>query len=145
MEIKKIAVIGSGTIGNGIAQVFAMYGFPVSLVDINQELLDKAVNTIQNNLDRMLKKEIIDSKKKDLTLQNISKIVGHTKLLNDVDLVIEAIYENKNAKLRLFNELKFLLKSDCIYASNTSSISITELASGSVPEQFVGMHFMNPV
>lgn len=145
MEIKKIAVIGSGTMGNGIAQVFAMYGFPVSLVDINQELLDKAVNTIQNNLDRMLKKEIIDSKKKDLTLQNISKIVGHTKLLNDVDLVIEAIYENKNAKLRLFNELKFLLKSDCIYASNTSSISITELASGSVPEQFVGMHFMNPV
>ncbi|MEW6508375.1 MAG: 3-hydroxybutyryl-CoA dehydrogenase [Bacteroidota bacterium] len=143
--MKKIAVIGSGTMGNGIAQVFAMYGFPVSLVDINQELLDKAVNTIQNNLDRMLKKEIIDSKKKDLTLQNISKIVGHTKLLNDVDLVIEAIYENKNAKLRLFNELKFLLKSDCIYASNTSSISITELASGSVPEQFVGMHFMNPV
>jgi 3-hydroxybutyryl-CoA dehydrogenase len=145
MEIRKIAVIGSGTMGNGIAQVFAMYGFPVSLVDINQELLDKAVNTIQNNLDRMLKKEIIDSKKKDTTLQNISKIVGHTKLPNDVDLVVEAIYEYKEAKLRLFNELKTLLKKDCIYASNTSSISITELASGSIPEQFIGMHFMNPV
>jgi 3-hydroxybutyryl-CoA dehydrogenase len=145
MEIKKIAVIGSGTMGNGIAQVFAMYNFQVNLIDINSELLDKAILTISNNLDRMIKKETIDLSKKNSTLDNITKIVNHNKIPEDVDLVIEAIYENKDAKLSLFKELKSLIQPDCIFASNTSSISITELASNSVPEKFIGMHFMNPV
>ncbi|MBS3944060.1 MAG: 3-hydroxybutyryl-CoA dehydrogenase [Melioribacter sp.] len=145
MEIKKIAVIGSGTMGNGIAQVFAMNNFQVNLIDVKSELLDKSVLTISNNLDRMIKKETIDLAKKNNTLNNITKIVGHKNIPIDVDLVIEAIYENKAAKLSLFSELKTLLKPDCIFASNTSSISITELASSSVPDKFVGMHFMNPV
>lgn len=145
MEIKKIAVIGSGTMGNGIAQVFAMNNFQVNLIDVKSELLDKSVLTISNNLDRMIKKETIDLAKKNNTLNNITKIVGHKSIPIDVDLVIEAIYENKAAKLSLFSELKTLLKPDCIFASNTSSISITELASSSVPDKFIGMHFMNPV
>lgn len=145
MEIKKIAVIGCGTMGNGIAQVFAMYNFQVNLIDINSELLDKAILTISNNLDRMIKKETVDLTKKNNTLNNITKIVGHKNIPLDVDLVIEAIYENKAAKLSLFGELKSLLKPECIFASNTSSISITELASSSVPDKFIGMHFMNPV
>ncbi len=145
MEIKKIAVVGSGTMGNGIAQVFAMYNFQVNLIDTKEELLDKAISTISNNLERMIKKETIDLEKKKSTLNNINKIVGHKNIPEDIDLVIEAIYENKAAKLSLFNELKTLIKADCIYASNTSSISITELANSSLPEKFIGMHFMNPV
>lgn len=145
MEIKKITVIGCGTMGNGIAQVFAMNNFQVNLIDVKSELLDKAILTISNNLDRMIKKETIDLAKKNSTLNNITKIVGHKNIPLDVDLVIEAIYENKAAKLSLFSELKTLLKPDCIFASNTSSISITELASSSVPDKFIGMHFMNPV
>lgn len=145
MEIKKIAVIGCGTMGNGIAQIFAMNNFQVNLIDVKSELLDKAILTISNNLDRMIKKETIDLTKKNNTLNNITKIVGHKNIPLDVDLVIEAIYENKAAKLSLFSELKSLLKPDCIFASNTSSISITELASSSVPDKFIGMHFMNPV
>ncbi len=145
MEIKKITVIGCGTMGNGIAQVFAMNNFQVNLIDVKSELLDKAILNISNNLDRMIKKETIDLAKKNSTLNNITKIVGHKNIPLDVDLVIEAIYENKAAKLSLFSELKTLLKPDCIFASNTSSISITELASSSVPDKFIGMHFMNPV
>jgi len=90
MEIKKIAVIGSGTMGNGIAQVFAMYNFQVNLIDINSELLDKAILTISNNLDRMIKKETIDLSKKNSTLDNITKIVNHNKIPEDVDLVIRS-------------------------------------------------------
>jgi 3-hydroxybutyryl-CoA dehydrogenase len=93
----------------------------------------------------MIKKETIDLEKKKSTLNNINKIVGHKNIPEDIDLVIEAIYENKAAKLSLFNELNTLIKTDCIYASNTSSISITELANSSLPEKFIGMHFMNPV
>lgn len=145
MEIKKVAVIGSGTMGNGIAQVFSMNDYSVYLVDINNELVDKGIAFIDNSLDRLLKKEVIDINKKSNTLANIIKVVNHNKLPQDVDLIIEAIYENKDAKITLFKDLKKISNSNCIFATNTSSISITELAHHSEPERFIGMHFMNPV
>ena len=145
MEIKKIAVIGSGTMGNGIAHIFAMNDFKVYLVDTSEKLIDKAILFISNNLDRMLKKDLITIDIKQNTLENISPTIGISKLPDNIDLVIEAIYENKMAKLSLFNELQEIIKKDSIFASNTSSISITELALNSRPEQFIGMHFMNPV
>ncbi len=145
MEFKKIAVVGSGTMGNGIAHVFAMNKFEVYLVDINQNLLDRAISVISNNLERMLKKELITEDYKLSTLKAIQPIVGHQNIPKDVDLVIEAIYENKDAKVKLFSELEKIIQSSSIFASNTSSISITEIASVSRPEQFIGMHFMNPV
>lgn len=145
MEFRKIAVVGSGTMGNGIAHVFAMNKFEVYLVDINQNLLDRAISVISNNLERMLKKELITEDSKLSALKAIQPIVGHQNIPKDVDLVIEAIYENKDAKVKLFNELEKTIQSSAIFASNTSSISITEIASVSRPEQFIGMHFMNPV
>jgi 3-hydroxybutyryl-CoA dehydrogenase len=145
MEVKQIAVIGSGTMGNGIAHVFGMNDFKVYLVDTKLELIEKAISFISNNLDRMLKKDLITADIKERTLKNIIPTVGITNLNNEVDLVIEAIYENKEAKTELFNQLHSIIKNDSIFASNTSSISITELATGSRPEKFIGMHFMNPV
>lgn len=145
MEIKKVAVIGSGTMGNGIAQVFAMNDYSVYLVDINSELVDKGISFISNSLDRLVKKETIDLRKKESTLSNITKVISHTKLPADADLIIEAIYENKEAKIALFKDLKKIANPNSIFASNTSSISITELAHHSDPERFIGMHFMNPV
>lgn len=145
MEFKKIAVVGSGTMGNGIAHVFAMNNFEVFLVDVNQNLLDRAISVISNNLDRMLKKELISEDAKLSALRSIKPIIGHQNIPQDVDLVIEAIFENKDAKVRLFSELEKIIQSSAIFASNTSSISITEIASVSRPDQFIGMHFMNPV
>jgi len=145
MEIKKIAVIGSGTMGNGISQVFAMNNYNVFLVDLNEELIDRAISFISNSLDRMIKKELIDVNKKTMTLANLTKVVGHKNLPSDIELVIEAIYENKEAKISLFKDLREIFNKNCIFASNTSSISITELAKYSIPERFIGMHFMNPV
>jgi 3-hydroxybutyryl-CoA dehydrogenase len=145
MEVQQIAVIGSGTMGNGIAHVFGMNDFKVYLVDTKLELIEKAISFISNNLDRMLKKDLITADIKERTLKNIIPTVGITNLNNEVDLVIEAIYENKEAKKELFNQLHSIIKNDSIFASNTSSISITELATGSRPEKFIGMHFMNPV
>jgi 3-hydroxybutyryl-CoA dehydrogenase len=145
MDVKQIAVIGSGTMGNGIAHVFGMNDFKVYLVDTKLELIEKAMSFISNNLDRMLKKDLITADIKERTLKNIFPTVGITNLNNEVDLVIEAIYENKEAKTELFNQLHSIIKDDSIFASNTSSISITELATGSRPEKFIGMHFMNPV
>lgn len=144
MEIKEIAVIGSGTMGNGIAHIFAMNEFKVYLIDQRQDLTERAISSISNNLDRMLKKDLITNEIKQKTLNNINPFVGIKNLSSDIDLVIEAIYENKDAKLKLFNELHEILKKNTIFASNTSSISITEL-SVTRPEQFIGMHFMNPV
>ncbi|NMB80724.1 MAG: 3-hydroxybutyryl-CoA dehydrogenase [Ignavibacteria bacterium] len=143
--MKRIAVIGSGTMGNGIAQVFAMNDYTIYLVDINNELVDRGISFISNSLDRLIKKEIIDMAKKISTLANITKVINHNNIPPDVDLIIEAIYENKDAKINVFEDLKKIANSNCIFASNTSSISITELAHHSEPERFIGMHFMNPV
>lgn len=145
MEIKEIAVIGSGTMGNGIAHVFAMNEFKVYLVDQKEDLINNAISNISNNLDRMLKKELINNEMKLNTLNNIVPLIGIQNLSSEIDLVIEAIYENKNAKIILFNELHSILNEKVIFASNTSSISITELGAKTRPEQFIGMHFMNPV
>ena len=145
MNIKKIAVIGGGTMGNGITHVFAMSGFEVNLIEINKELLDKALNTISKNLDRQVKKEIITEKDKENILTRINSIESVENTPVDVDLIIEAIVENKEAKLDIFNKLQTQVKPEAIFASNTSSISITELSNSGRPDKFIGMHFMNPV
>jgi len=145
MKIKKIAVIGGGTMGNGIAHVFAMKGFEVNLVEMKEELADKALATISKNLDRQIKKEMITEDDKKSILGRINKIIGVENTPADVDLVIEAIFEDKDVKSSIFNTLQPLIKSDSIFASNTSSISITELSTSNRPDKFIGMHFMNPV
>jgi len=146
MEIKNISVIGGGTMGNGIAHVFALKGFNVNLIEMNDELAKKALTMISINLDRQIKKNIINETEKSKTLNNIKAVVGVENIQENTDLVIEAIVENKDAKLSVFNRLKAIIKSDSIFASNTSSISITELSSSSnKPDKFIGMHFMNPV
>jgi|SRR3989339_540925 len=146
MEIKNISVIGGGTMGNGIAHVFALKGFNVNLIEMNDELAKKALTMISINLDRQIKKNIINETEKSKTLNNIKAVVGVENIQENTDLVIEAIVENKDAKLSVFNRLKAIIKSDSIFASNTSSISITELSSSSNrPDKFIGMHFMNPV
>ena len=145
MEIKKIAVIGGGTMGNGIAHVFAMKGFEVHLIEMKEELADKALATISKNLDRQIKKEIISGDDKKTILSRINKIIGVENTPIDVNLVIEAIYEKKGVKTNIFNILQPLIKSESIFASNTSSISITELSVSNRPDKFIGMHFMNPV
>jgi 3-hydroxybutyryl-CoA dehydrogenase len=145
MEIKKISVIGGGTMGNGIAHVFAMNGFDINLIEMNNELSNKAIKTISSNLDRQVKKNVITEEDKSNTLKRIKPLTGVEKTPPDSDLIIEAIYEDKEAKLNIFNKLNDTVKSDSIFASNTSSISITELSMTSRPDKFIGMHFMNPV
>lgn len=145
MKIKKVAVIGGGTMGNGIAHVFALNGFDVSLVEIKQELLDRAITNITKNLDRQLKKEKITEEQKQSALSNLHLVVGTGNISEDTDLVIEAVIENKNIKQSIFKELESKIKSEAIFASNTSSISITELGSVCREDRFIGMHFMNPV
>ena len=144
--MKNISVIGSGTMGNGIAHVFAQNGHSVSLIDINQDALDRALGTITKNLDRMIAKEKITNSEKENTLKNI---VTHTSIESGVkhaDLIIEAAAENKDLKFQIFRDMDLYAPSDCILASNTSSISITELAAQTQrPEKVIGMHFMNPV
>jgi 3-hydroxybutyryl-CoA dehydrogenase len=145
MEIKNVAVVGGGTMGNGITHVFALNKFKVSLVEVSEDLFSKAISTITKNLDRQVKKEVIKEEEKQNTLKSISKVIGIDNTPKDVDLVIEAVYENKDVKLSIFNELNKIVKPDTIFASNTSSISITELSASTRPDKFIGMHFMNPV
>ena len=145
MEIKKVAVIGGGTMGNGIAHVFALNNFSVHLVEMNEELVKKSIAMITKNLDRQVKKEVITDDQKNSTLKNIATTLGVENVANDVDLAIEAIHENMDDKLSIFNKLNSIVKSDSIFTSNTSSISITELSSSNRPDKFIGMHFMNPV
>ncbi|HPN37775.1 MAG TPA: 3-hydroxyacyl-CoA dehydrogenase NAD-binding domain-containing protein [Melioribacteraceae bacterium] len=143
--MKKIAVIGAGTMGNGIAHVFAQFCFPVQLIDLNESILTHAFNTISKNLDRQVKKEIIDINTKNNILSNISLKSNIDSIDFDTDLVIEAIVEKKDAKILLFNKLDSLINKDSIFATNTSAISITELQISNRPDKFIGMHFMNPV
>ncbi|KAF0153413.1 MAG: 3-hydroxyacyl-CoA dehydrogenase nad-binding protein [Ignavibacteria bacterium] len=143
--MKNIAVIGSGTMGNGIAHIFALKGFKVQLFDTHQPALERAVSVISNNLDRQVKKQFITADEKATALNNIKTETLISNLLPETDLVIEAIIENKAAKLQLYNELTNLINDTCILATNTSSISITELAPKQISNRFIGMHFMNPV
>jgi len=144
--IKNVTVIGSGTMGNGIAHTFAQNGFKVSLVDISGESLAKALQTIANNLDRQIKKGAIEESVKSSTLSNIVTYTDIKDGATNADLVVEAATENKEIKLSLFKQLSALCKADTILASNTSSISITQIAAVTGrPENVIGMHFMNPV
>lgn len=144
--MKYIAVIGSGTMGNGIAHVFAQNGFKVNLIDISQSALDKGIATISNNLDRLLAKEVITAEIKEKTLKNITTFTAIKYGLLHVDLVIEAATENLDLKLKIFRQLDEDAPENTILATNTSSISITKIASVTKrPEKVIGMHFMNPV
>lgn len=144
--MNKVAVIGAGTMGNGIAHTFAQFGHQVSLIDLSQDSLDRAIQTITKNLDRQVKKEKISEADKNNTLSNISTFTETKKGVEGVDLVVEAATENMEIKLNIFKELDQLCPDNVILASNTSSISITKIASvTNRPDKVIGMHFMNPV
>ncbi len=143
--INKIAIIGAGTMGCGIAHVFSQYGFKIYLIDSEQNQIDQGLRIINSNMDRQIKKGLITSDQKNNFLNNIIPLVGHQIIDKDTDLIIEAIYENKLAKLSLLKDLDNIVKFNCIIASNTSSISITELGKSIRSDRFLGMHFMNPV
>lgn len=144
--MKTIAVIGAGTMGNGIAHVFAQNGFQVHLIDIAQDALEKGLATITKNLDRMLAKASIAEKDKENTLSNISTFTNLKEGVIDTELVIEAATENLNIKLNIFKDLDDICNANTILATNTSSISITQIAAATDrPEKVIGMHFMNPV
>jgi len=144
--IQNVTVIGSGTMGNGIAHTFAQNGFKVSLVDINSESLARALQTIANNLDRQIKKGAIEESVKASTLSNITTYTDLKAGAIIADLVIEAATENRDIKLSLFKQLSELCKAGAILASNTSSISITQIAAvTNRADKVIGMHFMNPV
>lgn len=144
--MKAITVIGSGTMGNGIAHTFAQHGFNVALVDINEDALTKALQTIANNLDRQVKKGLIDDNVKTATLGRIKTYTDLKLAVENADLVVEAAAENQDIKLNLFKQISNFCKDGAILASNTSSISITKIASATKnPGNVIGMHFMNPV
>ena len=144
--MKHIAVIGAGTMGNGIAHTFAQNGFKVNLIDLNQVSLDRGIATISKNLDRMLAKEKISEADKKTTLNNIQSFTELSKGVKQVDLVVEAAIENVDIKLNIFKDLDNLCDENTILATNTSSISITQIAAATNrPDKIIGMHFMNPV
>jgi 3-hydroxybutyryl-CoA dehydrogenase len=144
--MKKVAVIGAGTMGNGIAHVFAQNNYEVNLIDISQDALDKALATIGKNLDRMIAKEKITEADKNQTLGNISTYTSVQEGVADRELVVEAATENVDLKLKIFKDLDAATQADCILATNTSSISITKIAAvTSRADKVIGMHFMNPV
>lgn len=144
--MKNVAVIGAGTMGNGIAHTFAQFGYKVSLIDLAQSSLDKGMATIQKNLDRQVSKELISEADKTQTLANITTFTSIKEGTNGVDLVVEAATENIDLKLNIFKELSECTPENVILASNTSSISITKIASvTNRPDKVIGMHFMNPV
>ncbi len=144
--MKKIAVIGAGTMGNGIAHVFAQNGYEVNLIDVSKSALERALDTITKNLMRLLKKEKIDEATKEQTLKNITTFDNLEEGVNSVDFVVEAATENIDLKLKIFKDLSELTPEHVILASNTSSISITTIAAvTNRPGKIIGMHFMNPV
>ncbi len=144
--MKNISVIGAGTMGNGIAHVFAQNGYKVNLIDISETSLEKGIATITKNLDRLLSKERITEDIKNTTLSNITTYTKTEDGVKNADLVVEAATENENLKLKIFKTIDEFAPKNAILATNTSSISITKIASAtSRPEKVIGMHFMNPV
>nr|WP_290709225.1 3-hydroxyacyl-CoA dehydrogenase NAD-binding domain-containing protein [Flavihumibacter sp. CACIAM 22H1] len=142
----QIAVIGAGTMGNGIAHVFAQYGFNVNLVDRDPAQLEKAILTITKNLERQVAKELLTKEASIQTLARINKVQQLAEGVRTADLIVEAATENTDLKLSIFKELDQLAPETAILATNTSSISITKIASATKrPEKVIGMHFMNPV
>jgi len=144
--MKQIAVIGAGTMGNGIAHVFAQFGYDVNLIDIAQASLDRGIATITKNLDRQVAKERITADDKDSTLSRISTFTDLASGVKDRELVVEAATENLDLKLNIFKQMDEHAPEGCILSTNTSSISITKIAAAtSRPDKVIGMHFMNPV
>ena len=144
--MKQIAVIGSGTMGNGIAHVFAQNGYQVSLVDIQEKALESALSIISKNLDRQINKKLITKNDKDQTLDRIRTFTDISTGVSKADLVVEAASENLELKISIFQQLDEHAPPSCLIASNTSSISITKIAATTKrPSQVIGMHFMNPV
>jgi len=144
--MNRITVIGAGTMGNGIAHVFAQNGYSVSLCDVSQDSLDRAMKTIAGNLDRQVKKELIDEQGKLNTLNNIKTYTQLSEAAAQADLIVEAATENVDLKLKIFKQMDELSPAGCILATNTSSISITKVAAVTGrPDKVIGMHFMNPV
>jgi len=144
--MKQIAVIGGGTMGNGIAHVFAQCGYAVNLIDVKQEMLDKAMATITKNMDRQVAKGSLTEEQKLASLSNIQCYTQLSDGVANADLVVEAATENVEIKLNIFRQLDALTPSHCVLASNTSSISISKIGSVTArPEKVIGMHFMNPV
>ncbi|WP_179335538.1 3-hydroxyacyl-CoA dehydrogenase family protein [Winogradskyella costae] len=144
--MKNIAVIGAGTMGNGIAHTFAQSGFNVQLIDISEDSLKRGMDTISRNLDRMVAKEKISETDKSTTLGNITTFTSTEDGVKNADLVVEAATENIDLKLKIFKQLDEVCDENTILATNTSSISITQIAAvTSRPEKVIGMHFMNPV
>ncbi len=141
-----VAVIGAGTMGNGIAHVFAQRGYKVTLIDVSADQLEKAVATIGKNLDRMVAKEIIRKELKEAALKNITTSTSIAEGVKDSVLVVEAATENLDLKLKLFQQMDAAAPAGCILSTNTSSISIAKMAAATGrPELVIGMHFMNPV
>jgi len=144
--MKNISVIGCGTMGNGIAHVFALAGFNVQLIDINEAALQKALLKIASNLDRQVGKQLITEDQKNQAIANINSSTELSKGVSNADLVIEAATENVGIKLQIFKDIDAAAPAHCILSSNTSSISITKIAAvTSRPDKVIGMHFMNPV
>lgn len=144
-DIKRIAVIGSGTMGNGITQVCAATGYDVDMIDVKQEFLDRAIKTITKSFDRLIKKEKITEDDKKAALGRINAATD-LSVAKNAQLVIEAVTEDLDIKLDIFKKLEDLCPPDTIFASNTSSLPITQLAAATKrPDKFIGMHFMNPV
>ncbi len=144
--MKNIAVIGAGTMGNGIAHVFAMNGYSVKLCDISEPALNKAMESIKKNLWRMVAKEKISQERSEESIENIEMTTSLKDAVSNADLVVEAASENVDVKLSIFKQMDEFSPEGCILATNTSSISITKIAaSTSRPESVIGMHFMNPV
>lgn len=144
--MKNIAVIGAGTMGNGIAHTFAQNNFKVNLIDVSEKSLEKGIATITNNLDRMLVKESISEEIKNQTLNNIKTYTNLKDGVEGIDLVVEAASENLEIKLKIFKDLDEYCNENVILATNTSSISITQIAAvTNRPDKVIGMHFMNPV
>ncbi|WP_029034643.1 3-hydroxyacyl-CoA dehydrogenase family protein [Salinimicrobium terrae] len=144
--MKNIAVIGAGTMGNGIAHTFAQFGYKTNLIDKSEKTLEKGMEIIAGNLDRMVAKEKISEEDKKNTLKNITTFTQLSEGVKNVDLVVEAATENVDLKLSIFKQLDEFCAADTVLASNTSSISITKIAAAvSNPERVIGMHFMNPV
>ena len=146
MSIKNVSVLGSGTMGNGIAHIFAQSGYDVSLIDLSAEALEKALSTIGKNLDRQIKKELISEADKKATLDRISTFQSAEEGVKNADLVVEAATENIDTKLKIFQSLDIQAPKHTILSTNTSSISITKIAAATArPDKVIGMHFMNPV
>lgn len=145
MNLQNIGVIGAGTMGNGIAQVCALAGFSVTLIDISENALQKALATVGKNLDRQIAKETLTPEQKLAALDKIRTSTDYASL-QSAQLVIEAATENLDLKLRVLQQIAAQVSTDCVIASNTSSLSITQLAASvSQPERFIGLHFFNPV